>query len=165
MSFAARVGLKYMSKQSTSASAANARMIFLNLPVSDLARTREFFTALGFGFDPRFCDDNAICMILNQQAYVMLLREPFFQTFTNQTICDTATHTEGLFALSCSSRAEVDEMVEKALAAGGKPAMPAQDHGFMYGSSFYDLDGHHWELTWMDMEAAMAAAQPPAAQA
>jgi predicted lactoylglutathione lyase len=80
----------------------------------------------------------------------MLLTEPFFKTFTKRAICDTATHLEGLFALSCSSRAEVDDLVRKAIAAGGTQAMDRQDHGFMYASSFCDLDGHHWEVLWMD---------------
>ena len=89
-------------------------------------------------------------MIVSEQAFVMLLTEPFFKTFTQNEICNTTKQTEGLFALSCSSRAEVDELVEKAVAAGGKHAMAPQDHGFMYGWSFYDPDGHHWEVMWMD---------------
>jgi uncharacterized protein len=127
-----------------------ARKIFVNLSVLDLKRSMEFFTKLGFEFNKQFTDDKGACMIISEEAYVMLLAEPFFKTFTKREICDRATHTEGLFALSCSSRAEVDEMVNKAIAAGGQPAMPAQDHGFMYGSSFYDVDGHHWEVLWMD---------------
>ena len=83
----------------------------------------------------------------------MLLMEPFFQGFTKREICNTSTHTEGMFALSCSSRAEVDEIVKKAIAAGGSHAMDPQDHGFMYGWSFYDIDGHHWEVVWMDPSA------------
>jgi hypothetical protein len=125
------------------------RKIFVNLPVSNLARTKEFFAGLGFTFNLQFTDDKAACMIISDEAFVMLLAEPFFKTFTERQICDTRTHSEGLFALSCSSRAEVDEIVKKALAAGGQPAMPPQDHGFMYGWSFYDLDGHHWEVMWM----------------
>jgi uncharacterized protein len=93
-------------------------------------------------------------MIISDDAFVMLLGERFFRTFTTLEPCNTATHTEGLFAISCDSRAEVDAMVTKAVAAGGRPAMPPQDHGFMYGSSFYDLDGHHWEVLWMDPAAA-----------
>jgi predicted lactoylglutathione lyase len=84
----------------------------------------------------------------------MLLNEAFFRTFTTHELCNTRTHTEGLFALSCASRAEVDELVKKAIAAGGSRAMNPQDHGFMYASSFYDLDGHHWEVFWMDPAAA-----------
>ena len=130
------------------------RKIFLNLAVRDLARSMEFFRSLGFEFNMKFTDDKAACMIVSEEAYVMLLSEPFFRTFTKREICDTASHTEGLFALSCDSRAEVDEMVGKAIAAGGTHAMGATDHGFMYGWSFYDLDGHHWEVFWMDPAAA-----------
>jgi uncharacterized protein len=124
--------------------------IFVNLPIRDLKKTMAFFSALGFEFNPQFTDDKAACMVLSEEAFVMLLTEPFFKTFTKREICNTSTHTEGLFALSCGSRAEVDDMVSKAVAAGGQHAMPAQDHGFMYGWSFYDLDGHHWEVLWMD---------------
>jgi uncharacterized protein len=131
----------------------SSRMIFVNLAVRDLDRSKVFFSALGFGFNPQFTDEKAACMIVNEKACVMLLTEPFFQTFTRRQPCDTATHTEGLFALSCASRAEVDEMVKTAVTAGGKHAMDAQDHGFMYGWSFYDLDGHHWEVFWMDPQA------------
>lgn len=127
------------------------RKIFVNLPVRDLERSKAFFSKLGFEFNPQFTDDNAACMIISEEAYVMLLAEPYFKTFTKKEICNTSSHTEGLFALSCSSRAEVDQMVSTALAAGGKNAMDAVDHGFMYGWSFYDLDGHHWEVLYMDM--------------
>jgi predicted lactoylglutathione lyase len=92
-------------------------------------------------------------MVVNEEAYVMLLVEPFFRTFTRNAICDTSTQTEGLFALSCASRAEVDEMVNKAISAGGRHAMNPMDHGFMYGWSFYDPGGHHWEVMWMDPKA------------
>ena len=126
------------------------RQIYVNLSVRDLSRSKEFFTRLGFEFNPRFSDDNGACMVINPCASVMLLHEPFFKTFTRRELCDTSTHTEGLFALSCESRAAVDAMVNKALEAGGKPALDPQDHGFMYGWSFYDLDGHHWEVVWMD---------------
>jgi uncharacterized protein len=134
----------------------NSRMIFVNIAVNDLKASMAFFTALGFTFNLKFTDANAACMVVSEQASVMLIMPPFFKTFTKKEICDTSTHSEALIALSCSSRAEVDEMVAKALAAGGKPAMPAQDHGFMYGWSFYDLDGHHWEVMWMDPAAAAA---------
>jgi uncharacterized protein len=132
----------------------SARKIFVNLAVRDLKKTKEFFSALGFTFNPKFTDDNAACMIVNDEAFVMLLNQPFFMTFTKREVCDTSKYTEGLVALSCDSRAEVDEMVKKALAAGGQPAMDPQDHGFMYGWSFYDPDGHHWEVFWMDPKAA-----------
>ena len=132
----------------------SARKIFVNLPVRDLTKSKEFFTKLGFGFDAKFTDDKAACMVISAEAYVMLLGEPFFKTFTSRELCDTTKHTEALIALSCDSRAEVDEMVNKAVAAGGKPAMDRQDHGFMYGWSFYDVDGHHWEVLWMDPKVA-----------
>jgi uncharacterized protein len=92
-------------------------------------------------------------MVINDRAFVMLLSEHFFKTFTKRPLCDTTRETEGLFALSCASRAEVNQMVETAVAAGGRHAMEPQDHGPMYGWSFYDLDGHHWEVLWMDQSA------------
>lgn len=133
-----------------------SRKLFVNLAVRDLNRSKLFFTALGFEFDPRFTDDKAACMVVSDAAYVMLLLEPFFKTFTKRELCDTSTRTEGLFAVECTSRAEVDALVRKALAAGGSRAMDSQDQGFMYGSSFYDLDGHHWEVFWMDPTAMPA---------
>jgi uncharacterized protein len=132
----------------------NSRMIFVNLPVRDLKKSMTFFSKLGFEFNPKFSDEKAACMVVSQDAFVMLLSEPFFKTFTKQNICDTSRHTEALFALSCASRAEVDEMVRKAIDAGGRKAMDPMDQDFMYGSSFYDLDGHHWEVLWMDPKAA-----------
>jgi predicted lactoylglutathione lyase len=131
----------------------NPRKIFVNLPVHDLKRSLEFFGKLGFEFNPEFTNDQGACMLVSEQAFVMLLTQPFFQSFTQKRLCDTSTHTEALFALSCSNRAEVDELVKTAIAAGGKQALDPQDHGFMYGWSFYDLDGHHWEVLWMDPAA------------
>jgi uncharacterized protein len=133
---------------------AHARKIFVNLAVRDLQKSMAFFSTLGFTFNPKFTDDNAACMIISEEAYVMLLTEPFFKGFTKQEICDTSRQTEALVALSCRSRAEVDDLVTRAIAAGGRHAMDPQDHGFMYGSSFYDVDGHHWEVFWMDPAAA-----------
>jgi predicted lactoylglutathione lyase len=133
-----------------------ARKLFVNLPVRDLKRSVEFFTQLGFHFDPRFTDERATCMILSDENFVMLLEESRFRDFTRAQICDTRTHTEGLFALTCESRAEVDRMVDTAFTAGAKQAMDPQDHGFMYTRSFYDLDGHHWEIFWMDPAALTA---------
>lgn len=138
-----------------------SRKIFVNLPVRDLNRSMEFFARLGFRFNPQFTDDKAACMILSNEGFVMLLGEPFFKGFTKKNLCDTATHTEALLALSCSSRDEVDTMVKTAVANGGSHAMDSMDHGFMYGWSFYDPDGHHWEVLWMD-EAALASQQPQA---
>ena len=133
--------------------AATPRSIFVNLPVRDLKKSMAFFSGLGFEFNAQFTDDKAACMIISSDAFVMLLSEPFFKTFTKRELCNTATHSEGLFALSCSSRAEVDDLVKKAITAGGTHAMDPQDHGFMYAWSFYDLDGHHWEVLWMDPAA------------
>jgi predicted lactoylglutathione lyase len=130
------------------------REIYVNVSVHDLKRSKEFFTKLGFEFNPKFTDDNGACMIIGGSAYVMLLSEAFFKTFTKKEICDTRTHTEGMFAVSCASRAEVDRTMDTAIAAGGRPVMDPQDHGFMYLRSFYDLDGHHWEVMWMDPKAA-----------
>jgi uncharacterized protein len=133
---------------------AHSRMMFVNLPVRDLKQSMDFFAKLGFEYNPKFTDTNAACMIVSDKAFVMLLAEPYFRTFTKRQLCDTSRQTEGLFALSCRSRGEVDDIVKKAVAAGGAHAMNPQDHGFMYGWSFYDLDGHHWEVLWMDPAAA-----------
>jgi len=130
-----------------------SRKLFVNLAVRDLKSSMEFFRKLGFGFNAQFTDDKAACMVVSEEAFVMLLTEPFFKTFTRKEICNTQAQSEGLFALSCSSRAEVDQLVKTAVAAGGKPAMDPMDHGFMYGWSFYDPDGHHWEVLWMDPKA------------
>jgi predicted lactoylglutathione lyase len=132
---------------------AKPRKLFVNLAVADLTKTKAFFSKLGFEYNPQFTDDNAACMIVSEEAYFMLLKEEFFQGFTKRKICDTRTHSEGLFAVSCDSRAEVDELVDTALGAGGKAATEPQDHGFMYVRTFYDLDGHHWEVMWMDAAA------------
>jgi predicted lactoylglutathione lyase len=130
-----------------------SRELFVNLPVRDLPKSKDFFDALGFTFNQQFTDDKAACMVVSDKAYVMLLTEPFFRGFMKNQQCDTSTHTEALFALSCESRAEVDQMVRKAIDAGGRQAMDPVDHGFMYSWSFYDLDGHHWEVLWMDPKA------------
>jgi predicted lactoylglutathione lyase len=131
-----------------------ARQLFVNLAVRDVAKSMAFFSVLGFTFNLKFTDDNAACMIINDDAFVMLLAEPFFRTFTKREPCDTRSQTEGLFALSCDSRDVVDAMVHRAVDSGGSYAMDPIDHGFMYGWSFYDLDGHHWEVLWMDPAAA-----------
>jgi uncharacterized protein len=130
-----------------------SRKIFLNLPVRDLKRSIEFFTRLGFSFNPQFTDENATCMIISEEAFVMLLVEARFKDFTRKQICDTRSQTEGIFALSAESRAEVDELVKTAITAGGTHAADPIDHGFMYGWSFHDLDGHHWEVVYMDPSA------------
>ncbi|KYF70567.1 VOC family protein [Sorangium cellulosum] len=130
-----------------------SRKLFVNLPVKDLKRSVEFFTKLGFSFNPNFTDDKATCMILSEDAYVMLLVEERFKDFTKKRICDTSTSTEGIFALTAENRAEVDELVKTAIAAGGTHAEEPTDHGFMYTWSFYDVDGHHWEVFYMDPSA------------
>lgn len=137
---------------------AHPRKLFVNLSVRDLERSVAFFTGLGFTFDPRFTDASATCMIVSDEAFVMLMVEPRFRDFTTRQICDLRTHVEGLFSLTASSRAEVDGLVERALASGATQAMPPQDHGFMYLRSFLDLDGHHWEVAYMDMAAFPAPA-------
>ena len=129
------------------------RKLFVNLPVRDLSRSMAFFATLGFTFNPRFTDERAACMTVSSDAFVLLLTEPFFRTFTTRELCDTRRYTEGLFAISCTSRSEVDEIVRKAVAGGGSYALAPQDHDFMYGWSFYDPDGHHWEVFWMDPAA------------
>ncbi|MBV8519056.1 MAG: VOC family protein [Acidobacteria bacterium] len=129
------------------------RQIFVNLAVRDLQQSKQFFTGLGFTFNQQFTDDKAACMIVNEQAFIMLLSEPFFRGFTKLEPADTTKTTEAMLALSCESRAEVDAIVRKAIDAGGRHAMDPVDHGFMYGWSFYDLDGHHWEVLWMDPSA------------
>jgi predicted lactoylglutathione lyase len=128
----------------------NTRKMFVNLPVSNLERSKEFFSRLGFEFNPQFSNDEAACMVISEQAIVMLLVKPFFTTFTSKRMCDAAKETEVINALSCSSRAEVDQLADKALALGGKAAQSPQDHGFMYSRSFYDVDDHQWEVLWMD---------------
>jgi predicted lactoylglutathione lyase len=130
-----------------------SRKLFVNIAVRDLAKSMEFFTKLGFTFNQQFTDDKAACLVISGDAYFMLLTEPFFRSFTDREPADTTRVTEGMFALSCSSRAEVDEMVRRAIDAGGAHARDPIDQGFMYGWSFYDLDGHHWEVLWMDPNA------------
>ena len=123
--------------------------IFVNLPVKDLNRSVEFFTKLGFKFDPEYTDETATCMVVADKISVMLLTEEKFQTFTPKAICDATKSTEVLICLSRDSRAEVDAMVRKAVAAGGTTYSDPQDQGFMYGHGFQDPDGHIWELVFM----------------
>jgi predicted lactoylglutathione lyase len=128
-------------------------MLFPNLPVKDLDRSVAFFTGLGFEFDPRFTDDTATAMIVNEQAVVMLLTEGKFKEFTTKELVDSTRQTESIIALSADSREDVDAFADKALATGGAPAKEPLDMGFMYGRSFNDPDGHHWEIFWMDPAA------------
>ncbi|KOF15695.1 glyoxalase [Ensifer adhaerens] len=134
------------------------RMIFVNLPVKDLKASRAFFGALGFTFNEQFSDDTAACTVISDNIFVMLLTEPKFRDFITGEISDARKGTEVITALSASSRAECDDMLAKALAAGATPWKPALDYGFMYGISFQDLDGHVWEFMWMDQEAAQQQA-------
>ena len=127
-----------------------AERIFVNLPVKDLPRSMRFFEALGYGFDPRFTDSNAACLVIGPNIYAMLLTEAFFANFTSKRIADTRETIEVLTALGMNSREEVDRLLDRALAAGGVEPRPAQDHGFMFQRSFEDPDGHVWEIFWMD---------------
>ncbi|MBD1378955.1 VOC family protein [Metabacillus arenae] len=130
-----------------------ADKIFVNLPVKDLNKTVEFFTEIGFEFNAQFTDENATCMVINDNIFAMLLVEDFFKTFTNKEISNATKSTEVIVGLSAESREQVDEIVNKALAAGGKPSKEPVDHGFMYGWSFQDIDGHIWEFIYMDESA------------
>ena len=133
---------------------ANNRMLFVNLCVRDLQQSIAFFKGLGFEFNPNFTDENAACLIIGEASFAMLLTEKFFRTFTKREPADTTRFSEVLLAVSCTGREEVKALVQKAFELGATPAMPPQDHGFMYVETFYDLDGHHWEFAWMDPAAA-----------
>ena len=142
-----------------------ARKLFVNLPVADLNRSVGFFTELGFTFDERFTDETATCMLIGEDAYAMLLTRAKFEEFATKPIADAQSPTEALFAVTAESREAVDDLADKALAAGASPAKEPYDMGFMYGRSFHDLDGHHWEVFWMDpvaVEHGPAAAQASA---
>lgn len=124
--------------------------LFVNIPVSDLQRSIGFFEALGFRFNRQFTDASATCMLVGEDAYFMLLTRERFTGFSQRPVGDSRKETNALFAISVNSRPDVDTLVKKAAAAGGSRAADPQDHGFMYAWSFYDLDGHHWEVFWMD---------------
>lgn len=130
-----------------------ATKIFVNLPVKDLKKSIEFFTQLGFTFNPQFTDETATCMIVSEENFVMLLTEEKFKAFTPKPVCDATKSTEVLLALSLESRAKVDEIVRNAVAAGGTTYKEPQDHGFMYAHGFQDLDGHIWEPFFMEPSA------------
>ncbi len=136
------------------ATAHPGRMLFVNLPVADLERSTAFFAKLGFTFDPTFTDETAACMLVGEHAFVMLLTRERFAEFAKLPIADPTTHTLALYCFSASSRDEVDAVGAAALAAGGTEADGAEDHGFMYTRSFFDLDGHGWQVMWMDPAAA-----------
>lgn len=129
------------------------RQIFVNLPIKDLARSKAFFSALGLSFNPKFSNEQGACLEIAENIFAMLLTEPFFQGFTQKPISDAHQSTEVLLALSLGSRAEVEEVVRKAVAAGAATPNPPVDHGFMYQHGFADLDGHQWEVFWMDASA------------
>jgi predicted lactoylglutathione lyase len=133
--------------------ASQSRLIFINVPVKDLAASKAFFGALGFEFDEKFTDDSCACMVVSQQAYVMLLVEPRFADFTTKRVADAHECTEAILCVSAESREAVDAFADAALGVGGSAAGDPMDHGFMYGRSFNDLDGHLWEVMWMSPEA------------
>ncbi|GLX70672.1 VOC family protein [Paenibacillus glycanilyticus] len=133
--------------------AETANSMFVNLPVKDLKKSIAFFGEVGFEFNPNFTDDNATCMVIGENIYAMLLVEGYFKTFTKKEIADTSKVTEVLVALMVESRAKVDKLVDSAIEAGGQIANDTQDLGFMYQRSFLDLDGHQWEIGFMDESA------------
>jgi predicted lactoylglutathione lyase len=132
------------------------QMIFVNLPVKDLVKSMAFFEALGFSFNPQFTDETAACMVISDTIFAMLLTHEKFAGFSPKPIADTSKTTEVLIALSRDDREAVDAIVKAALAAGGSTFNQPQDHGFMYGHAFRDLDGHVWEVFWMDPAAVQA---------
>ena len=134
-----------------------SQMIFVNLPVADLAAAKAFYEAIGARNNPQFTDETAACMVFSDTIHVMLLTHDKFSQFTPKRIADAHQVSEVLICISADSREGVDEITDKALAAGGRESREKQDYGFMYGRSFEDLDGHIWEPMWMDLEAATAA--------
>ena len=135
-----------------------AKMIFVNLPVSDLSRSTAFYEAVGATRNPQFSDHTASCMVISETIYAMLLTHEKYRQFTSKKIADAKTTSEVMLCLSADSRAAVDDLVAKATATGGTAdPTPTQDYGFMYGRSFEDPDGHIWEVMWMDVEAATKA--------
>jgi predicted lactoylglutathione lyase len=129
-------------------------MLFVNIPVADLERSKAFFAKLGFSFNPDFTDEAAVCMLVGEQASIMLLSHKKFAEFAKLPMADPATHTLALYSFSVPSREEVDAVAEAALAAGGVEAVGLEDYGFMCSRSFFDLDGHGWQVMWMDPAAA-----------
>ena len=133
--------------------ATRPRKLFVNVPVADVQRSIDFFEALGFTFNPHFTDATAAAMLVGEDAYFMLLNHEKFGMFTDRALGDPQKATGAIYALGVESREAVDAMVKKAVSLGGSHALEPQDHGFMYGWSFYDLDGHHWEVFWMDPQS------------
>ena len=138
------------------------RMLFVNLPVTDVERSKAFFAALGFSYNPMLTDETAACMLVGEHAFVMLLSREKFAEFAKLPIADPTTHTLALYCVSVSSRDEVDAVSAAALAAGGSEADGAEDYGFMYSRSFFDPDGHGWQVMWMDPAAAQQGPQASA---
>ena len=137
------------------------KMIFVNLPVTDLQRSVRFYEAIGARKEPKFSDDKAAAMVISDTIFVMLLTNPFYATFTGKPIADAHNSSQVLLAISCEDRESVDRMVGAAASSGGKADPgPRQDHGVMYGRSFEDPDGHHWEPLWMDPQFAEQGAHP-----
>ena len=132
------------------------QMIFVNLPVSDVAASRKFFTELGYGINPQFSTDDCACVVISDTIIAMLLSKQRYADFTKKDIADPTKTSEVLLCLSAESREKVDELCDKAFAAGGSGTREAQDHGFMYGRTFDDLDGHTWEVMWMDPAAVQS---------
>lgn len=131
-----------------------ATMIFVNLPVKDLEKSKDFFTQLGYSFNPQFTDDKAACLVISDTIFAMLLTEEYFKSFSNQEIADTSKVNEVILALSAESKEQLITLVDKAVKAGATEPKPATDYGFMYSRTFNDLDGHRWEIVYMDPNAA-----------
>ncbi|MGW2559914.1 VOC family protein [Streptomyces sp. NPDC001514] len=136
-----------------------AQMIFVNLPVKDLEKSKTFWSRLGYSFNPQFTDETAACLVFSDTVFAMLHTEPHFKEFTKKDIADASATTEVILALSAESREKVDELADVALEAGGSPANEPQDHGFMYLRSFQDPDHHIWEVMWMDPKAVEGQGQ------
>ena len=129
------------------------KQIFVNLAIKDLKKSNEFFKKLGFSFDPQFSDEKATCLIISENIFAMLLVDEYFKTFIKKEVCDVTKSAEAILALSAESRQEVDDMMKKVIAAGGSEPGEPEDHGWMHGRSFQDLDGHLWEIFYMDKSA------------
>jgi uncharacterized protein len=132
----------------------SVQSLFVNLPVANVAKTKAFFSGLGFAFNPKFSNEQAVCMVVNEHIQVMLLSQPFFAGFTNKPLANARETTQVLLSMSVESRAAVDALISQALAAGATEENPAKDYGFMYQRGFFDLDGHGWEVFYMN-EAQM----------
>lgn len=145
-------GLDCSKNKSIVKSVTMATNIFVNLPVKDLEKSKKFFTSLGFSFNPQFTDEKGACLVISDTIYFMLITEKFFKTFTKKEIADSSKTTEVINALSVESKAKVDEMVDKAIVAGGRITRDPDDYGWMYSKSFEDLDGHLWEIVWIDQD-------------